>query len=184
MAKAIDNTAELARAKRKMKNILTALMLESLTRAAYALLVDAETSKEYHNLTGNTLTSYMVGIYENGKLRRLVSIYQADSLKRPTSRKLSQGDGKGVIRVEDYDSGKIIPVKKYKLLKTDEGYGYNTSKLFLFSYRPKTTKGFSLVMCTGTEYSEYLESLRNLNTLTETFRISAKAILSNLKPIQ
>ena len=177
------NRDVLGKAKRKMKNILTAQMLECLTKAAYALLIDAETSKEYHNLTGNTLTSYMVGIYENGKLRRIVSIYQADSLKRPTSRKLSRGNGKGVIRVEDYDSGRIIPVKKYKLVETDEGYGYDTSKSFLASYRPENSKGFSLVMCTGTEYSEYLESSKKLNTLTETFRISAKAILSNLKPI-
>ena len=178
------NRDALGKAKRRMKNILSSQMLECLTKAAYGLLVDAEASQEYHNLTGNTLTSYMVGIYENGKLRRLVSIYQSDSLKKPTSRKLSRGDGKGVIRVEDYDSGRVIPVKKYKLLKTDEGYGYDTSKSFLFSYRPQISKGFSLVMCTGTEYSEYLESLKGLNTLTETFRISAKSILSNLKPIQ
>lgn len=178
-----NNASETAKAKKRLKNILTAQMLECLTDAAYSLLVNAETSKEYHNLTGNTLTSYMVGIYENGKLRRIVSMYQADALSKPTSKKLSRGSGKGVIMVEDYDSGRIIPVKRYKLLDTDEGYGYDTSKSFLFSYKPSVQKGFSLVMCTGTEYSEYLESVKGLNTLTETFQISHKALLSNLKPI-
>lgn len=158
-------------------------MLDALTHTAYSLLVHAETSKEFHNLTGNTLTSYMVGIYENGKLIRVVSMYDADSVEKPTSRKLSRGNGVGVIRVEDYDSGRFIAVKKYSLVNTDEGYGYDTSKRFLAGYAPNMRKGYGFVMCTGTEYSEYLENSKRLNVLTETFTSSSKSFMSNLKPI-
>lgn len=176
-----DNRKALDKGFGTFKSMMRTQMLDCLTRSAYALLVDAETSKEYHNLTGNTLTSYMVGIYENGKLRRIVSILEADALRKPTSRKLTSG--KGIAIVEDYDSGRFIPVKRYKLVDTDEDYGYNTSKRFLASYRPSVTKGFGIVMCTGTEYSEYLEASKRLNTLTGTFQIAPRTLLQNLKPI-
>ena len=35
----------------------------------------------------------------------------------------------------------------------------------------------------GTEYSEYIESSRNLNVLTETWQRARQILLQNLKPI-
>nr|DAV38592.1 MAG TPA: hypothetical protein [Caudoviricetes sp.] len=168
---------------RKARKLITQQIVECLTRSAYALLVDAETAKEYHNLTGNTLTSYAVGIYANGTLKRIVSMYDADNVAKPTSVKLSRGDGKGVVIVEDYDSGRFIPVKRGYLTDTDGGYGLATSKSFLSSYKP-SNRGFSMVMCTGTEYSEFLEKNKGLNVLTETFMIAPRTVVTNLKPIR
>ena len=44
--------------------------------------------------------------------------------------------------------------------------------------------GFSVVMTTGTEYSEYLENVRNLNVLTDTFKSSKGIMLEELKPME
>jgi hypothetical protein len=178
------NTKALDKSYGILKGLMEKQFMDILTRAAYGLLVHAETSKEFHNLTGNTLTSYMVGIYSEGTLKRVVAMNEADAVEPPTRKKLSRGNGRGTIYVEDYDSGRFIHVAKYKLMPTDEDYGYNTSKMFLSGYKPQTTKGFGIVMCTGTEYSEYLEAARSLNVLTETFYISPRVILQNLKPIK
>lgn len=168
---------------RKLAGIKASLFLGILTNASYQLLVDAETSKEFHNLTGNTLTSFMVGIYLDGALKRTVSMPEADEVQMPKRPKLSRGNGIGHLYVEDYDSGRRLFIRKSGLMQTDGDYGYNTSRKFLQSYKPKIAKGYSIVMCTGTEYSEYLESSKKLNVLSETFTISPKALYNNLKPI-
>ena len=41
-----------------------------------------------------------------------------------------------------------------------------------------------MVMCTGTEYSEFLEKNKGLNVLTETFMIAPRTVVTNLKPIR
>lgn len=160
------------------------VLVDSLVESAYRLLVQAETNKEYHNLTGNTLTSYMVGVYVDGWLSKIVTMYDADTgIEKPTRAKLYRGSGRGTVVVEDYDSGRSIHVKKYNLMDTDKDYGENTSRKFLISYHPK--KGnIALVMCTGTEYSEFLESVKHLDVLTQTYRDAERIIKNNWKKIE
>jgi len=163
-------------------SLIRQTIVGSLTEAAYKLLLTAEWEKEYHNLTGNTFTSYMVGIYYNRSLVRIISVYDADlSLRRPVRGKLWRGSGIGTIYVEDYDSGKMVPVKKYRLIDTDKDYGENTSRNFLRSYRPSDDIEF--VMCTGTEYSQLLETVRHLDVLTGTFMEAPKIINNSWKRI-
>lgn len=163
--------------------IIVNTIADSLVEAAYYLLVDAETNKEYHNLTGNTLTSYMCGVYVNGKIRKIVTMYDADmGIDRPKRGKLYRGNGSGTVYVEDYDTGKFIHVKKYNLIDTDRDFGENTSRKFLMSYKTKPNS-VALVMCTGTEYSELLESIKKLNVLVQTYRNAERIIQNNWKKI-
>ncbi len=159
-------------------------LVDSLVDAAYKLLVQAETNKEYHNLTGNTLTSYMVGVYVDGDLRRIVTMYDADiGIDRPKRGKLYRGNGSGTVYVEDYDTGKFIHVKKYNLMDTDRDYGENTSRRFLVGYEAPKNK-VCLVMCTGTEYSEFIESVKRLDVLTQTYQDAPRIIANSWKKIE
>lgn len=165
---------------RKAKIAIEYAVIERLKRAAEELIVDAEFAQGYQNLTGNTLTSYAIGIYYKGELREFIDIFEVDEgIDKPTRPKLSTG--KGWITIERYGGGKAH-VLQDTLEKTDGDYGYNTSRRLLEYYTPKTD-GFELVMCTGTEYSEYLED-RGLNVLTETFMLSPRVFLNNLKRIR
>lgn len=165
---------------RKAKIAIEYAIIERLKRAAEELIIDAEFSQGYQNLTGNTLTSYAIGIYSRGELREYIDIFEVEEgLEKPTMPKLSTG--KGWIKVQRYGGGEAF-VYQDTLEQTDRDYGYNTSRRFLEYYSPKTN-GFELVMCTGTEYSEYLED-RGLNVLTETFMLSPRVFLNNLKRIR
>lgn len=165
-------------------NMIYDCLSESLVESAYSLLVHAETNKEYHNLTGNTLTSYMCGIYVDGKLRKIVTMYDADmGIDRPKRGKLYRGSGSGTVYVEDYDTGKYVHVKKYTLAETDRDYGENTSRKFLLSYKAPLNH-VCLVMTTGTEYSEYLESVKRLDVFTHTYQDAASIIKNHWKKIE
>ena len=138
---------------------------------AVSLLKDAMESKEHGDLTGNTLTSFTAGVYRDNKLVKTINLLTVSSLERPRLKKLSKDDG--FISVERYDDGEIMIVNSNSLIETDKRYGYQTAKDFLKSYSPNNVKGWSVVLTTGTEYSEYIEETRNLNVLTETFMNSS-----------
>ena len=163
------------------KKIIDTKILEYITSSAMDMLVDAEIQKEYHNLTGNTLTSYSVGIYKDSSLLRIINISEVDDLKSPTSKKL--GRKNGICTIEDYDTGSVVGVRANSFLDTDGDYGYNTASNFLKSYSPPV-KGWTAVMCTGTEYSDFLEITKGLNVLSETAMLSPRIVLQNLKPIK
>lgn len=166
---------------KKAKTAIKYAILERMKKIAEDLILDAEFAQGYHNLTGNTLTSYAIGIYYEYKLEEYISIFDVDSgIDKPTSKKLSTGSG--WIRVTHYDTGDRVSVNRSMLERTDEDFGYNTSREFLYDYTPDNG-GFVIVMCTGTEYSSVLE-FGGLNVLTETFQAGAQVFLSNLKRIK
>lgn len=177
------NTKALNNGFKTFKKLMDAQMMDILTNASYRLLVDAEFSKEFQNLTGNTITSYMIGIFKKGKLARTVALKNVDGLPNPTRRKLSYKKD-GVVVVEEYMTGKDRFVKLNNLVETDKMYGYTTAKRFLTSYKPEVYKGYGIVMCTGTEYSGYLEDVIGLNVLTETFQITPRVLAQSLRPIE
>lgn len=174
----MNNAEVLRKGFAKGLKLIEETLIASLVDAAYKLLVQAESNKEYHNLTGNTLTSYMVGVYAGGSLRRIVTMYDADTdIDRPKRGKLYRGNGRGVVYVEDYDSGRWVHVRKSNLIETDRNYGENTSRNFLREHKVGKDK-IGLVMCTGTEYSELLETVKRLDVLTHTFDDS-RGIINN-----
>jgi len=179
-----DNAQILKEGLAKGLTLIHNVISESLVEAAYKLLVQAETNKEYHNMTGNTLTSYMCGIYIDGRLSKIVTMYDADmGLDKPKRGKLYRGSGSGFVYVEDYDTGKMVHVLKRNLIETDRDFGENTSRRFLMSYKAPSNK-IALVMTTGTEYSELLESVKRLDVLTRTYQDAAGIISNNWKKIE
>ena len=151
----------------KLKQIVRDTLLPKFRQAAVNLLVDAMGRKEFGDLTGNTLTSYVAGIYENGILYNTITLLDVAYLEHPVLEKLSNDDG--IVQIERYDDGHIVTINTNSFVNTDKRFGVETAKDFLVKYTPPNPKGFSLVITTGTEYSEYIEETRKLNVLTETF---------------
>ena len=133
------------------------------------LLMDASFEKEYTSLTGNTLTSLAFGRYENHRLAEFI-LFDAD--KPAIRRKFTAGDV--VYNYRDYEGN--IRHKFEADIGTDEGWGTSSSVQFLRAFRSSTPT--AIVVCTGTEYSEFLEKVKDLNVLTDTEKEAEMSALS------
>lgn len=161
----------------KLKQIVRDTLLPKFRQAAASLLTDAMSRKEYGDLTGNTLTSYVAGIYDEGVLYSTVTLLDVAYLDHPALEKLSNDSG--IVEVERYDNGYVVIINTHSFINTDKRFGVETAKDFLAKYTPPNPKGLSLVITTGTEYSEYIEETRRLNVLTETF-LWAEGTVANI----
>lgn len=179
---ALDNTEKIDRGIRKAERLIRQQLLTALVNMSAKLLINAELNREYHSLTGNTLTSYAIGVFDCGKLHTIVTIFDVDSLEHATRKKITQGVG-WTEKFFDYDTGKRVMVRREDKIPTDEGYGNVTSIEFLRRYKPTKTDGYVLVFTTGTEYAEYLENVRKLNVLTETELVTPQIAINNLKRV-
>ena len=177
----MSNDAVFYAAKRKIWDLVWPNLYEALVSLAHELIQSAEFEKEYMNLTGNTLTSYAVGIYKDGAL---IEIIQNSNLKPPVRVKLTRGEA--VIGFTDYDGN--FRKKFVGKVETDRGWGDDTSIKFLTSYDPPfRSSKTGIVMCTGTEYSEFLE-MQGANVLTATKKefeaFGESMLIRNLRPIK
>lgn len=128
---------------------------------------------EFRNFSGNTLASFSYGIYLNGVLQLLNSFFGKPAIRQ----KLRKNE---IVRdFIDYD-GNHRPYFKADI-DTDGDYGVNSASMFLVTYKPKGR--YSMIFTTGTEYSAYLENVRNLNVLSEGFEYSKNAFINSFKPI-
>lgn len=167
-----DNAAVLKKGFNDGVQVIVQTLIASLHNAAVELIRYELAHKGYLGFTGNTQTSYMCGIYAYGKLDHIVT-----ELSKPLGKKLRKGQ---FLFLKNPYEGIARGVRAN--IETDGGYGWETSLNFLKSYSVSEKK-VGLVMTTGTEYSTYLEDVRNLDVLTSAFD-EAKAILErNWKPI-
>ena len=171
-----NNMSELGKAKKMIQQVSMDHIRGILAKTCDDLIDDAVRSKEYTGFTGNTQTSYSCGLYVNGAFTYYVN--QRMWTENPVRKKVPKGmyvylkrpyEGKprGVIGRTDVDSL----------------YGKDSAFQFLKSYNGAPTKGLAIVMTTGTEYSVYIEQVRGLNVLTDTFRNAKSILLKNMRPI-
>lgn len=150
-------------------------LLQSLREAARKLLYYVPIGREFQGFTGNTQTSYMCGIYMDGAL---VDIVKETTWTRPPVRpKIAKGKTAYLQYPYEGRSRRVTGA-----VNVTDDYGSNTSEAFLRSYQAPP-KGLALVMTTGTEYSELLESVRHLDVLTHTYQVAAQKIASSWKSI-
>lgn len=176
----ISNADVFDAAKIKIERLLWERLYDALIKFGRWLILDAQMQQEYRNLTGNTLTSYAFGIYRNGMLQDIIF---DTGIKPPIRVKFQKGE---IVReFEDYDGNFRDPAGPYPV-QTDMGWGDETSITFLTQYEPPFRDG--LVMCTGTEYSTFLENEWGFNVLTDTFNgvktWGRSKFLEGLKPIK
>jgi len=179
--KRMSNDAVFKAAKRRIWDLVWPNLYEALVSLAHELIQSAEFVKGYKNLTGNTLTSYAVGIYKDGAL---IEIIQNSNLRPPVRVKLTRGEVWEDFR--DYDGN--FRKKFVGKVETDRGWGDDTSIQFLTSYDPPFRGSKTgIVMCTGTEYSKFLE-MDGINVLTATRKefeaFGESMLVRNLRPIK
>lgn len=170
------NEKVLEEGKIKMDRIIYKHIYDTLVNVCDALLKDACDKKEYNGFTGNTQTSYSCGLYIDGVLSYYAN--QDRWNKTPIRLKVPKDE---VVFLPDPYEGK--PRKVKGIVEVNNMYGKDTAFSFISSYKaPK--KGFVIVMCTGTEYSEYIEKKRGLNVLSDTYQETRKILFSKIKPIK
>jgi len=161
---------------RKAREVVWDHLYNILRGNVITLLHKAAVNREFQGFTGNTQTSYMGGIYVNGALVEIVN--ERDFTEAPRMRKIQAG--KSVYLRNPYE-GK--PRYMRAKIPTSREYGSETSERFLRAYKPKYKKGLAICICTGTEYSDYIETVRGLDVLTHTWEQAAKVLLSSMRPI-
>ena len=169
-----SNAEILKKGWKKGLGIIEHAILNSLKQSAWELIRYQLKHKEYRGFTGNTQTSYACGIYIDGVLESVVTNLNQ---KPPVRNKLHKGQFVYLKRPYEGESRWVRPV-----IETDGGKGSDTSLRFLQSLKPPKNK-ICFVMTTGTEYSEYLEDVRNLDTLTSSYLSAATIMSKNWKPI-
>ena len=167
------NREALKEAMKVVKTDVEGYFVERLMRVCDALVEDAVKSKEYRNLTGNTVTSYTCGLFVNGSLRYVSR--SGDGMPSPVRMKL--GKGEKHFFDPDYDGARRFATGT---VETDGGYGSDSAMSFLQGYKTRR-KGFAIVMTTGTEYSTYLEEEHDLNVLTDTFQRAREVLFNQVK---
>jgi hypothetical protein len=173
---ATDNGKIFDEGMRKAREVINDYLYNIMRNNVITLLHKAAINREFQGFTGNTQTSYMGGIYVNGKLVEIIN--ERDYTEAPRMKKIPAG--KSVYLSNPYEGEARYMRAK---IPTSREYGSETSERFLRAYKPKCKKGLAICICTGTEYSDYLESAKGLDVLTATYEEAANIVRSSLKPI-
>lgn len=157
-------------------SMIEKVILDSLRESCMELLKQVARNRDFSGFTGQTQTSYMGGLYLNGKLLALFN--QRNWLERPRRSKIPLG--KTVHLDNPYEGA---PRSKTGEVDIDDPSGTSLSTSILKEYKaPK--KGMAIVITTGTEYSELLEAVKHLDVLTRTFMDAPDIINKNWKKIE
>lgn len=170
------NNREFAEARKRMRAEVEKTSTDALDSVCERLIQDALYKREYSNLTGNTITSYTCGLYVKGRMTYFIQ--SRGRLKPPIRVKLRKGEYHYF--KPDYDGNNRGFTGT---VDTDGRFGANTAMDFLFGYKAPQ-RGIALVMTTGTEYSEYLETEHDMNVLTETYNSVLDILLGSFKPVK
>lgn len=156
--------------------IMESVISQSLLVAAEELLKRAAENREFEGFTGNTQLSYACGVYLNGKLKHVVFQHNWNG---PTIRMKVRKDQR--VYLKHPFEGKARAVKGQADIVVNHGPEMSMQQLAMQqfeNYRP-TRSGVAFVMTTGTEYSQYLEEVKDLDVLGNT-REDAKVILKQI----
>ena len=151
------------------------VIVQSLRQSCMDLLKEVQRHREFEGFTGQTQTSYMGGLYVNGKLLALFN--ERNWLERTRRSKVPKG--KFVWLDNPYEGG---PRGVLGAVDIADPSGTSLSTKLLKEYKAPD-RGFAIVITTGTEYSELLESVRHLDVLTGTYMEAANIIERNWKKI-
>lgn len=175
----MNNKAALDKGFKKAKQLISGHLYDILIRFCNALVIDAMLNREFQSFTGNTITSFACGIYIDGALSYMIA--SGENMAAPVHAKV--GKGETVYLSNPYEGEPRSTTGKVDIAYRMEGM--ETSFRILKGFNV-TTKGFSVIMTTGTEYSTYLESVYHLNVLSETAKASSvkREMYQSFKPLR
>lgn len=175
----MSNKAALDNGFKKAKQLISGHIYDQLSISAETLIdhAIANYSSRIGPFTGNTITSYACGLYVDGVLSDIKLV--GNKMKKPVHIKIKNGEA---LFLDNPYSGKPRRITGMAdIVLGDEGAQSSINFLSNY-YKPKTKKGYELVMCTGTEYSVYQENVWKANILTNTYK-SANNIIK-FKPLR
>lgn len=150
-------------------------VIDSLTDAAEELLIAVAKNRTFVGFTGNTQTSYACGVYVNGTCQNI--ILQQNWMQSPVRMKIRYGE---LVFLSNPYEGEARAVRG--AVDVANEFGQDTSVRFLLEHKcPKD--GWGLVMTTGTEYSEFLETIYGYDVLTATGEEAYAIISKSFKPM-
>lgn len=150
-------------------------IISSLRESCQALLREVQFHRSYAGFTGQTQTSYMAGLYVNGKLRVLFN--ERNWLERPRRSKVPLNK---FVWLDNPYEGQSRGVRG--AVDIDDPSGVRLSTQILQEYNPPKD-GWAIMVTTGTEYSEINEVVNHLDVLTGTYEEAANIINKNWKKI-
>lgn len=177
----MDNSAALKAGSQRAREIIARHVLNAiLVPVAKNLIQDAMQGRISigHNMTGNTVNSYAVGIYVKGQLVHVET--SSGSIPRPLRRKLGRGE-RFYAGSQRWD-GDIQQSTFTASISTNGTTEAERSIAFLQSYRP-SSKGWTLVVCDGVEYASFQENEMNIDVLTSSFDYAKMFLPSMFKPL-
>lgn len=153
-------------------------VLECLVNSAKDLLQSVARHREFQGFTGHTQTSYSCGIYVNGNITHII---HQENWNAPPARLTKVPKGWSVYLMRPYEG-----TERWVRGSVDVNdlSGLQTSINFLQGYNKAPKKGWCLVITTGTEYSEIIETVRGLDVLSGTAQEAESIINRNWKPLQ
>ena len=170
-----DNAKILENGFAKGYQMIEDILFNSLANSLDALLIRVATNRQFIGFTGNTQTSYAGGVYVNGRLEHVA--VQRNWNSKPVRMKVRKGS---VVYLTHPYEGSPRAVKGQVDIEEDDGLTLSLKQLEEYK-APK--RGLALMITTGTEYSVYIESVMNLDVLTNTFKEAATIINRNWKKI-
>lgn len=134
-------------------------------------------AKGAHNITGNLLNSICVGLYRQNKL---VSEHYAAShswVKSAVRRKMTKNHSPYFFK-EDYDglmNYLISPNVHTWIRETNESHGSYDARQFLWTYKPSSSRMFSIVVAYTVEYAD--EAAIDLSMVAHAIHDSARSMV-------
>ena len=158
----------------KAKDILgrktTESILKKLSATAYEMVSIYASTKDYHDVTGNLLNSFAVGIYHKGKL---VKIVDANDVGREPPTRLSLAKGERY-NLDVYYSGKPARHLSQDGKTVSKPYtgeygsggkdGVNVARRSLSQRHPNGT--YALIAVVVMEYAKFVQNKRNHDVIT------------------
>ena len=176
----MDNSAALQKGTAKAKKIMYDHIYLLMTSAAKKLLEDATNGRVFlgHNMTGNTVNSYAVGVYFKGNLVFMMTSSQG--IAKPLRRKLGKGQ-KFYAGSQRWD-GETQEHTFAAEVSTNGTTEAERSIAFIQSYKA-SDKGWELVVCNGAEYGTFQENQMQIDVLTASFDNAKMFLPAMFKPL-
>lgn len=176
----MSNAAALQKGTAKARATIDNHIYLLMTSAAKKLLENATNGRIFlgHNMTGNTVNSYAVGVYQRGSL--VFAMYSSQGIAKPLRRKLGRGQ-RFYAGSQRWD-GEMQEHTFTAQVSTNGTTEAERSIAFLQSYKP-SPKGWALVVCNGVEYATFQENQMNIDVLTASFDYAKMFAPSMFKPM-
>ena len=144
-------------------------IINKLTAVAYDMVSIYASTKDYHDVTGNLLNSFAVGVYHRGKL---VNVVDAGDVGRepPTRPSLAEGESYDLpVYYSEEPSRKMLPFGEESRSYTGEygsggKNGVNVARRSLSQRHPSGT--YALIAVVAMEYAKFVQNKRNHDVIT------------------